>query len=138
MAPKMIIEAAVPLLRVVDVARSIAWYHGTLGFIADPLPASAPHEFAILRHGQAELMLRHGAPPVRSQPKSYDWDVYLRLDDSRFRELFAQLSAHGVVTRRLERMFYGLAEFEITDPDGYALCFGQLLDDASDLPPPVV
>lgn len=38
----------------------------------------------------------------------------------------------------LERMFYGLAEFEITDPDGYVLCFGQSLDDASDLPTPAV
>jgi hypothetical protein len=35
-------------------------------------------------------------------------------------------------------MFYGLAEFEITDPDGYVLCLGQLLEDDSDLPTPSV
>jgi hypothetical protein len=65
-----------------------------------------------------------------------DWDVYLRLEGAPFRELFAELSRRGVVTRRLERMFYGLAEFEITDPDGYAICLSQALEDASDLPAP--
>jgi hypothetical protein len=44
--------------------------------------------------------------------------------------------ATSMVTRRLERMPYGLAEFEITDPDGYVLCIGQALDDADDLPTP--
>jgi hypothetical protein len=32
----------------------------------------------------------------------------------------------------------GLAEFEITDPDGYVLCLSQSLEDASDLPTPAV
>lgn len=132
----MPIKQAVPLLRVADVARAIEWYRGTLGFVGDPFPAKPPHEFAILRHGPTELMLRRGAPPVRPQPKPYDWDVYLRLEGSRFRELFAQLSACGIVSRRLERMFYGLAEFEITDPDGYVICLSQMLEDASDLPTP--
>ena len=73
---------------------------------------------------------------VHSKPRQYDWDVYLRLESSRFRELFAEFSARGIVTRRLERMFYGLAEFEITDPDSYVICLSQLLQDASDLPTP--
>ncbi len=33
-------------------------------------------------------------------------------------------------------MFYGLAEFEITDPDGYVLCLSQLLENVEDLPAP--
>lgn len=132
----MPITKAVPLLRVTDVARSIDWYRTTLGFAGDPFPASPPHEFAILRHAQVELMLRRGSPPARSHPRPYDWDVYLRLDSDRFRDLCATLSQRGIVTRRLERMFYGLAEFEITDPDGYVLCLSQCLDDASDLPAP--
>ena len=81
-------------------------------------------------------MLRRGAPPVRSDPRQYDWDVYLRIEAGDFRDLFARLSAFGVVTRRLERMFYGLAEFEITDPDGNILCLSQRLADMSDLPSP--
>src|SRR5205823_3641479 len=104
----------------------------------DPFPATAPHQFAILRYGPAEIMLRRGSPLIPSKPGPYDWDVYLRLEGSRFRELFSQFSARGIVTRRLERMFYGLAEFEVTDPDGYVLCLSQLLEDAGDLPTPVV
>jgi len=34
-------------------------------------------------------------------------------------EFIVPITARGIVTRRLERMFYGPAEFEITDPDGY-------------------
>src|ERR1051326_4018881 len=108
-------KQAVPLLRVADVARSIEWYRGTLGFVSDPFPARPPHEFAILRHGQVELMLRRGSPPVRTTQRPYDWDVYLRREGARFREVFAAFNARGIVTRRLERMPYGLAEFEITD-----------------------
>jgi len=133
----MIIRQAVPLLRVADVARSIQWYHETLGFVGDPFPACPPHAFAILRNGQTEMMLRRGSP-ARSNPRPYDWDVYLRLEGGRFRELFAQFSTRHIVTRRLERMFYGLAEFEIADPDGNVICLSQLLEDASDLPTPTV
>jgi catechol 2,3-dioxygenase-like lactoylglutathione lyase family enzyme len=132
----MAIKQAVPVLRVADVARSMQWYRGTLGFVGDPFPAAPPHEFAILRQGQVELMLRRGSPPMRSQPRQYDWDVYLRREGERFRELFAAFSATGIVTRRLEQMPYGLAEFEITDPDGYVICLSQRLEDAGDLPTP--
>ena len=112
----MAIKLAVPVLRVADVGRSIEWYRGTLAFVGDPFPPTPPFEFAILRHGQVELMLRRGLPPVRSKPRQYDWDVYLQREGERFREVFAAFSARGIVTRRLERMPYGLAEFEITDP----------------------
>ena len=130
------IKQVVPLLRVADVGRSIEWYRDMLGFMGDPFPATPPFAFAILRNGQTELMLRRGPPPVRSTARQYDWDVYLRLEGTPFRELFAHLKARGIMTRRLERMFYGLVEFEITDPDGYVICLSQLLEDSSDLPTP--
>ena len=132
----MVIQKAVPVLRVVDVGSSIAWYRETLGFVGDPFPPAPPHEFAILRRGQAEVMLRRHPACGRPNPQPYEWDVYLRLEGSQFRELFEQLSRRGIVTRRLERMFYGLCEFEITDPDHHGICLSQLLEDASDLPTP--
>ena len=132
----MAIKLAVPPLRIADVARSMEWYRGTLGFVGDPFPAEPPYEFALLRQGQVELMLRRGSPPVRPQLRQYDWDVYLRREGSRFREVYATFSARGIVTRQLEQMFYGLAEFEIADPDGYVICLSQQLEDASDLPMP--
>src|SRR5262245_51189348 len=85
----MAIKQAVPLLRVADVARSIEWYRGILGFVGNPFPAAPPYEFAILRQGPVELMLRRGSPPSRSKPRQYDWDICLRGDGERFREVFA-------------------------------------------------
>jgi uncharacterized glyoxalase superfamily protein PhnB len=134
----MSITAAIPLLRVEDVGRTIDWYGRMLGFHADPFPQSPPYEFAILRQGPAELMVRRSAPADRAKPEPYDWDVYLRLEGTGLRDLFARLGERGIVTRRLERMFYGMAEFEITDPDGYVLCLAQSLEDATDLPTPAV
>src|SRR5438105_15723590 len=132
----MAIKQAVRPLRVAGVARPTESYRGTLAFVGDRRPPAPPHEFATLRHGQVKLMLRRCSTPVRSKPRPYDWDVYLRREGSGLREVFAAFSARGIVTRRLERMFYGLAEFEITDPDGYVICLSQLLEDASDLPTP--
>lgn len=132
----MAIQLLVPVLRVADVARSMQWCRDTLALAGEPFPAKPPYEFAILREGRIELMLRRGAPPVRSMPRQYDWDVYLRREGDRFRDVFASCSARGIVTRRLEQMPYGLAEFEITDPDGYVICLSQQLDDAHDLPGP--
>jgi uncharacterized glyoxalase superfamily protein PhnB len=126
-------QLAVPLLRVADVARSAAWYHDALGFAIDPFPERPPYEFAILRHGPTEIMLRRG---TEGRPSRWPgWDVYLRLAGG-LRELYAKLETQGVVTRHLERMFYGDAEFDVRDPDGYVLCFSQVLADASDLPVP--
>jgi len=133
----MAIHMAVPVLRVSDVHRSMDWYRSILAFTGNPFPAEAPHQFAILRRSEVEIMLRRGAP-TRPKPQPYDWDLYLRLDGTPMREFHAALAAKGLVTRRLERMFYGLAEFEITDPDGYVICLSQQLDDMSDLPTPAV
>jgi len=132
------ITQAVPVLEVTDVAASMAWYHEVLGFIADPFPQSPPFEFAILRHGGTEIMLRRETPRLRPGPRPYRWDVYLRLAGGRLREVYAELSRRQLVTRRLERMFYGLAEFEVTDPDGYVLCLSEEFVDNGDLPAPEV
>jgi len=126
---------AVPVLRVADVARSLTWYQTVLGFRGDPFPAQPPHAFALLRHGPVELMLRNDPPAPRPR-RPYQWDVYLRLQDTPFREVFARLAAAGVTSRRLERMPYGLTEFEITDPDGNVLCLSQGGGADGDLPTP--
>lgn len=130
------ITAATPVLRVTDVAKSMAFYRDALGFVGDPFPDKPPYEFAILCHGQTEIMLRRVAPSGKASCP-HDWDIYIRLDGGKIRELFASLTAQGIVTRRLERMFYGQAEFEITDPDGYAICVAEALEEMNDLPAPV-
>ncbi len=56
---------------------------------------------------------------------------------SRIRELFANLSTQPFLLQRRKRMFYGQAEFELTDPDGYGICIAEPLTEMSDLPTPV-
>lgn len=130
------ITNAIPVLEVADVARSIDWYREMLAFTASPFPDKPPYSFAILDHRGTEIMLQCGTPAVRPRERQYRWDVYLRLQGQKLCELFATLSQRGVVTRRLERMFYGLCEFEITDPDGYVICLSEALPNDSDLPSP--
>jgi uncharacterized glyoxalase superfamily protein PhnB len=132
----MTITQIVPVLRVRDVMASIDWYHENFGFLADPFPDLPPFEFAILRLGRHEIMLQRGEPIAESPPKPYRWNVYIRLSEEPLRELHTKFASAGIVSRRLERMFYGLAEFEISDPDGYVICFGQFLEDADNLPSP--
>src|SRR5947209_12407977 len=112
--PVSIIKA-VPVLEVADVLGSMKWYREMLEFSAAPFPEKPPHQFATLRHGQTELMLRCGSSKVQGERPPYKWDVYLRLGGGQIRRLYTDLAAHGVVSRRLERMFYGLAEVEIKD-----------------------
>jgi hypothetical protein len=136
MSSEVLIVKAIPVLEVADVGASIKWYREMLGFSADPFPESPPHQFAVLRHGQTELMLRCGSSNALAGQRQYKWDVYLRLGGGQIRQLFAELTSREIVSRRLERMFYGLAEFEIKDPDGYVLCLAEELDDSQDLPTP--
>src|SRR6058998_330895 len=119
----MTLRTVVPLFRVANVERSLDWYREVLGFEADPFPETPPYAFAILRHGQAELMLR--AAPGEKRPAGFNrgWDAYLRLEGNSIRRLFAALSGKADILRPLQRMPYGLVEFDLRDPDGYVLCF---------------
>jgi uncharacterized glyoxalase superfamily protein PhnB len=124
-------QVAVPVLRVVDVGRAAAWYRDMLGFDVDPFPQDPPYRFAILRQGTAEVMLTCDSVARPSTWKG--WDVYLRLSQG-LREIHDKLATAGAVTRRLERAFYGLAECEVRDLDGYVICLSQDLADARDVP----
>ena len=128
-------ERAIPLLRVASVDRSAVWYRDILGFDVDAFPDDPPHVFAILKRGPAELMLRRSE--FGRLPAWEDWDVRIPLVGG-LRELYARLLPLGVVARRLERMPYCDAEFDVRDPDGYIICFSQMLEDSSDLPTPEV
>jgi uncharacterized glyoxalase superfamily protein PhnB len=122
-----------PLFQVTDVSRSIAWYRDVLGFEVHTFPNEPPYVFAVLNSGPVEIMLKHN-PCYQHMPPEGAWDVYVRLTGNRLREVYAELQAKGVVVRPLQRMFYGDAEFDVRDPDGYLLCLSEYLTDASDIP----
>lgn len=123
------IRRAVPVLQVRDVGESLRWYEECLGFTADTFPAHPPFSFAILRRGDAEIMLQCAEaanPPNPRQSPGSDggWAIYLRIADRQILELAATVARTTEVRRGPERMFYGLVEIEIADPDGHRLCLG--------------
>lgn len=123
-----VFNAAVPVLRVADVARSIAFYRDVLGFTADPFPVKPPILFAILRQGSTEIMLRLD-PTARRGAGSQGWDLYLRLGSPSILSLQSAIQAAGLpILRLLERMPYPQVEFEIEDPDGYRVCIARAVE----------
>lgn len=116
-------QRAVPVLQVADVARSVRWYGDVLGFAAETFPPAPPYSFAILTRDGAEIMLQCGDPP---RPGAADpeflWSAYLRTLGTAILDLAAAVGAKTPILRGPERMFYGLVEFEVCDPDGYRVC----------------
>jgi len=115
-------ERAVPVLQVADVGRSIDWYVAAFGFDPDPFPPSPPYSFAILRRDGAEMMLQGGTSSRPADAKEEGWTVYLRISGDGLLDLADSVRRATPLVRGPERMFYGLVEFEVVDPDGYRIC----------------
>jgi catechol 2,3-dioxygenase-like lactoylglutathione lyase family enzyme len=131
------IDNAVPVLRVADVGRSIAWYERVLGFKAECFPDTPPYDFAILNRDGAEIMLQRVSPPEQAGPPSQEsWSVYLRLAGEHILELHERVKGETAVLAGPWRRFYCNVEFEIADPDGHRLCLGEVLPDTVNVPSP--
>ena len=123
-------QRAVPVLQVANVESSLRWYVDILGFTPDTFPKSPPYSFAILRRDEAEIMLQgpHDSFVVSSSKRVADpefrWSVYLRISGNSVLDVAAAVEKKAQLLRGPERMFYGLVEFEVCDPDGYRICIG--------------
>lgn len=116
---------SVPVLRVRDVASTVAWYRRHLGFIAEPFPEGAPHEFAILERDGVQLLVRRAAGQSRASGDGHSgWDIYLWVDGMDLGRLEASMALSGGIVRPLSPMGSSMAELEVRDPDGYVLCIG--------------
>ena len=116
---------SVPVLRVRDVAATVAWYRRYLGFAAETFPERAPHEFAIIERDGVQLLVRETKGSSRGTADLHSgWDLYLWVDGLDLAGLEASIALSGSVVRSLSRMGTSIAELEIRDPDGYVLCIG--------------
>ncbi len=129
-------DRAVPVLQVSDVGRSIDWYVATFGFEADPFPPQPPYGFAILRRDSTEMMLQHGDQPASSPSGACEegWAVYLRIAGDGLLDLAKSLRRSTPLVRGPERMFYGLVEFEVIDPDGHRIVVSGAVPGDADVP----
>lgn len=127
-------DRAVPVLQVADVGRSIDWYIATFGVEADPFPPKPPYGFAILRRDSIEIMLQHGDQTPSSGESEEGWAVYLRIAGDGLLDLARSVRRSTPLVRGPERMFYGLVEFEVIDPDGHRICVSGAVPGDADVP----
>jgi catechol 2,3-dioxygenase-like lactoylglutathione lyase family enzyme len=122
-------QRAVPVLQVADVEKSLRWYVDILGFTPNTFPEQPPYSFAILKRDEAEIMLQcvheldFAAGPRAPDPELV-WTVYLRVAGTTILDAASAVAQSTPLLRGPERMFYGLVEFELCDPDGYRVCVG--------------
>jgi uncharacterized glyoxalase superfamily protein PhnB len=124
-----------PNLVVADLARSVAFYRDLLGFsVTMTVPDQAPFVFAMLQRDGLDLFV-NDIKAVKEDPayaamaqvvgKS---GVSLYFDVKGVKALYDALKGKATVVAPLERKFYGVTEFNITDPDGYLITFAERLD----------
>jgi catechol 2,3-dioxygenase-like lactoylglutathione lyase family enzyme len=120
-----------PMLAVTDLKRTMAFYCDRLGFhvtgtFGDPEPVWCQ----LVRD---DVAIMFNAPPrdcvERDVPRSAkDYQIfYFNTDD--LVALHAAWKAAGIQVTDLRVSVYGMKEFEVRDPDGYWLWFGQETDD---------
>jgi len=126
-------QRAVPVLQVRDVERSMGWYVETFGFQPDPFPEKPPYGFAILRRDDTEIMLQ--CADAKEKIHGGDgWAVYLRTQGEDLLDLATAIGRITPLIRGPERMFYGLVEFEVVDPDGHHVCVSGALPVSINVP----
>ena len=120
----------VPMLMCADVQASIRFYTDILGFEVtgrdDDVGASG---FAALANGKARLMLASGnyVPPAAKVDGQYPQsNYYFYVEDAE--ALRQAVVDRGWQATTCEKRFYGLLEFEVVDPDGHILLFGEDLE----------
>jgi catechol 2,3-dioxygenase-like lactoylglutathione lyase family enzyme len=114
---------SVPVLRVRDVAATVAWYRRHLGFTAEAFPDHGPREFAIIERDGVQLLVRR-AMDGRGRDGHSGWDLYMWVDGVDFARLEAAMALSGELVRPAAPMGSSMTELEIRDPDGYVLCIG--------------
>ncbi len=113
----------VPMLRVEDADGSAGFYTEILGFeIAERLEEDGRLVWARLKSGEAELMLSEQPGEVQTNPGE---GAVLYLYPSDIAALHASLAELEVTVGPLRETQYGMTEFELVDPDGHELWFGQ-------------
>ncbi len=117
----------VPMLMCADVQASVRFYRNVLGFkVVDRMDDVGATGFASLRNGAAQIMLASPSHIPRARKvegRHPQAACYFYVDDAdALRE--SVVRAGWPATKCVDR-FYGLREFEVVDPEGHVLLFGQ-------------
>lgn len=119
-----------PNLVVADVDRSVAFYRDVLGFtVGMHVPDESPFVFASVQSGDVEIFFNGSEPAIAEYPAFKDRPIggtlTLFIHVTGVRKMHAELLGKVNVVMALERKWYGVTEFAITDPDGYLITFAE-------------
>jgi len=121
-------NSIVPCFVVADVGATMLWYQEKLGFWSDPFPASEPYLFAILFLDHIEIMLQriegYEKPDLYERRSVGVWDAYIRTEG--VKELYEAVKDDVTIIKPLQKQPYGALQFEVKDPNGYVLVFGEM------------
>lgn len=111
---------AMPVLNVASIDRSLAFYRDQLGFQGHGVWGDPP-AFTIVQRGNVTIALdTHGG----GRPAGGGWTAYLYVSDAD--ALADELRSKGVaLASEPEDKPWNCREFEVRDPDGHLIGFGQ-------------
>ena len=114
---------------VADVGETARWYRDVLGFRFNTFPDAEPFEWASVHRDGVEIMLQRSEgykkPDLDALRPGGVWNAYFYVTDAD--ELFDAIRDKVTVRRAPCDQPYQIREFEIADPNGYVLVFGQNL-----------
>lgn len=118
------------MLAVTNLPATVRFYVEKLGFTCCAMHGNPPVWCEVERDGVAMMF---NAPPrehvEREVPRpSKDYQIYY-INTGDAGALHAEFAARGVAVSPLRVAFYGMKEFEVRDPDGHWLWFGQPTDE---------
>ncbi|MEM7422384.1 MAG: VOC family protein [Pseudomonadota bacterium] len=117
---------AMPVLNVGDVAASAAFYE-RLGFSSHGMWGDPPG-FCIVQRGDVTLALDR--TDQGTMPLNQRWAAYLYVDDAE--GLRTEFTEIGIETTDMHRPTqYGCIDFDVIDPDGHRIAFGEAQNPAS-------
>jgi catechol 2,3-dioxygenase-like lactoylglutathione lyase family enzyme len=109
------------VLHVRDMPTALAFYRDQLGFTVT-FSWQDPPRYVCLCLGDAAIHLNSYVPPAGPSHVC----IFCKGVDA----LYAQLTARGVrITDPIADRAYGMRDFEVTDPDGHWIVFGQGISD---------
>jgi catechol 2,3-dioxygenase-like lactoylglutathione lyase family enzyme len=124
------VKKLTPNLVVSNVERSVAFYCDVLGFaLTQKVPDQSPLVFAAVQSGDVEVFLNAPEPAIAEYPafksRPIRGTLTLFMEVEGISELHGALAGRVSVVMPLERKWYGVTEFAITDPDGYVITFAE-------------
>jgi uncharacterized glyoxalase superfamily protein PhnB len=131
----MRIKRLTPMLNVSDIERSLDFYQQLAGFeLIRPRETVDHWRWAWIKSGDGELMLSESSGPATQvdqidPSRAEEWPAIYYFYPENVVDLHAEAKRKEFQMSDLRMTFYGMKEFEVRDPDGHILWFGQETDE---------